>query len=448
METKRNSKLAVGLVLGMMLLVTALGRGMLHTWLEERFRQGQEMPIQKPGEKTGVYRVVCITDTHLLAESLYDDGQAFHDYVAGDDGKVTAYVPEVLEAFSEEIMQNPPDAVVLSGDLTLNGEMASHQQLASILQGIQSQGVQVLALPGNHDINNYSASSFWGAEKASTDPVTPQQFLEIYQEFGYDQAISRDEYSLSYVYELGEKMWLLMLDTNVYEPANMVHGELKQETLAWMQQLLAQAKGQGAEVIAVGHHNLLPESRLYTQMCTIENREPVIALLAENEVPLYISGHLHALREKKNKDGPGMPEEVYGIYERVNSAFCVPPCQYLVLNWPEDGRWFLETRLVDVEGWAARHGRLEEELLDFREFSKEEFYRIISRQIAERLDHGLPEDVRYEMGSAYAQLLYCYGAGIRLDKSQFRKSMGYGLWERFRPDSEYLEEMKQILNDL
>lgn len=448
METKRNSKLAVGLVLGMLFLVTALGSGRLRTWFEGRFQSGQETPITKPGDKTGVYRVICITDTHLLAESLYDGGQAFWNQVAGDDGKVTAYVPEVLAAFSEEIMQTPPDAVILSGDLTLNGEKASHEQLASILRGIQEQGVQVLAIPGNHDINNHAAAGFWGDEKVSVEPVTPQQFLEIYHEFGYAQALNRDPASLSYVYELGKNMWMLMLDTNVYEPANMVHGEIKQETFGWIQQQLKQAASQGARVIVSGHHNLLPESRLYTQMCTIENSGTAIELFAGNQVPLYVSGHLHALREKKNKTEPGMPEEIYGIYERVNSALCIPPCQYAVLTWSRDGSWSCETKLIDVEGWAARHGRTEEELLHFQDFSKQEFYRIISGQIASKLDYGLPEEVRYEMGNAYAELLYCYGAGIRLDKSKFRRSRGYGLWERFRPDSKYLEEMNQILNDL
>jgi len=143
-----------------------------------------------------------------------------------------------------------------------------------------------------------------------------------------------------------------------------------------------------------------------------------------------------------------MPEEVYGIYERVNSALCIPPCQYTVLNWSKDGSWSCETKLVDVDGWAARHGRTEEELLHFQEFSKREFYRIIGGQIAAKLDLGLPEEIRAEMGAVYAELLYCYGAGIKLDKSEFRRSKGYDMWKRFRPDSKYLEEMNQILNDL
>lgn len=440
--------MAVGLVLGMLFLVTVFGSKVIRTWVEGRPQQGQETPIHKPGDKTGTYRLVCITDTHLLADSLYDGGTAFSQYVAEDDGKVTAFVPEVLEALTEEIIKTPTDVVILSGDLTINGEKASHQQLASILHKIQEQGIQVLVVPGNHDINNHSASAFRGEERISTDPVTPQEFLEIYQTFGYEQAFSRDEFSLSYMYELSENKWLMMLDTNDYEPVNIVYGMLKEETLGWMDRQLAAARETDAEVIVVGHHNLLPESRLYTQMCTIENRQAAIDLFADYQVPLYISGHLHALREKKNKTGPGMPEEVYGIYERVNSALCIPPCQYAVVTWSKDGSWSHETRAVDVEGWAAGQGRTEEELLHFREFSRQEFYRIIGNQIAGKIDTGLPEEMRQEMGLAYAELLYCYGAGIKLDKSEFRRSRGYELWEHYRPDSKYLDEMKQILNDL
>ena len=48
-------------------------------------------------------------------------------------------------------------------------------------------------------------------------------------------------------------------------------GKLSEETTAWMKMQLEEAKKQGVTVIPVSHHNLLDESTLYPEECTIEN---------------------------------------------------------------------------------------------------------------------------------------------------------------------------------
>ena len=42
-------------------------------------------------------------------------------------------------------------ALILSGDLSFNGEKTSHEELAGKLFKLQEQGIPVLVLPGNHD---------------------------------------------------------------------------------------------------------------------------------------------------------------------------------------------------------------------------------------------------------------------------------------------------------
>ncbi len=119
-----------------------------------------------------------------------------------------------------------PDAVVLSGDLTLNGEKGAHEALAGEAEGTCRPGVRVLVIPGNHDINNPHAASYFGGEGRRRDGQC-RGFLDIYHEFGYDQAISRDETSLSYICRLDEKNWLMMLDSAQYDPVNLVGGRIR-----------------------------------------------------------------------------------------------------------------------------------------------------------------------------------------------------------------------------
>mgnify|MGYP000128659059 FL=1 len=54
--------------------------------------------------------------------------------------------------------------------------------------------------------------------------------------------MSRDSSSLSYVYALDDRNWLLMLDSCQYEPDNKVEGRLKDSTMAWADEQLARAK--------------------------------------------------------------------------------------------------------------------------------------------------------------------------------------------------------------
>lgn len=50
--------------------------------------------------------------------------------------------------------------------------------------------------------------------------TSSEEFYQIYHKFGYDQAVSRASDSLSYVYRLDEKYWLMMLDSCMCEPVH------------------------------------------------------------------------------------------------------------------------------------------------------------------------------------------------------------------------------------
>ena len=85
---------------------------------------------------------------------------------------------------------------------------------------MEKDGIQVVVIPGNHDINNRNAASFDGRSRQMAEAVSANEFAEIYNDFGYDEALSRDPASLSYTYDLGPDMRLLMLDSCQYSPTN------------------------------------------------------------------------------------------------------------------------------------------------------------------------------------------------------------------------------------
>ncbi|MDR1771478.1 MAG: metallophosphoesterase [Hungatella sp.] len=400
-------------------------------------------------EETEEYKppvIVVASDVHYYSPELTDYGEAFEEMEKRDDGKLVHYIPQLMDAFIAEMEELKPSAVILSGDLTLNGEKPGHEALAQKLEILEEKGVKVLVIPGNHDINNYSSASYFGKEKKVADIVDPEGFYNIYRRFGYDQARSRDENSLSYVYGLDEKNWLLMLDSAQYDPLNKVGGRIREETLAWMKEQLEEARDQGITVIPVAHHNLLKESILYPTDCTLENSQNVISLLESYRVPLYISGHLHLRRTKKHKPEPGESGDAYHISEVVADSFAISPCRYGILKWTEDERLVYTTKETDVERWAKETGIPDENLLNFREYGTKFLVEVVSSQISGRI-RNLPQEQVEKMAGLYGDINRSYCEGIPVDAKEIRSEEAFRLWQRNLPDSRMFDEIGMILKD-
>ena len=240
-------------------------------------KEGEE-PEEPPYEPP--YFIIA-SDLHYQSPLMTDFGEAFQNFVRNDDGKVVEYVDSITDAFLAETAEKQPDALILSGDLTQNGEKVNHEELAKKLRLLESQGVPVVVIPGNHDINHPSAASFEGTEKKKADNINAEEFYSIYREFGYDEAMDRDENSLSYIYQADERYWLMMLDSCQYDPENKIGGRIRKETLLWMEKWLERAREEQVMVIPIAHHNLLKESTLYPEDCTLENAVQVIDLLEQ-----------------------------------------------------------------------------------------------------------------------------------------------------------------------
>lgn len=416
-------------------------------WPDIKYIHPEMLPEAGTKEPYVPPAVMLASDLHYISPDTHDDGAAFWRMVAEDDGKLSQYSQALIDVLAEEAVRARPSALVLTGDITLNGEKKNHLKLAEGLRRVTEEGIPVLVIPGNHDIKNKNAAEYFGEQRAEAEYLeTAQDFEDIYHEFGYDQAVIRDDFSLSYVYALDDTHWMLLLDTCQYEDRNHVDGQLKEETLEWVENVLFQAKGQGIQVLPVGHHNLLSESRLYTIECTMKNHQEIIRVFEENELPLYVSGHLHAQRIKKHKAEPGVAADAYGISEIVLPPYSIPPCQYGWIKWEEDGSMMFETRKADVEAWARSQGCEDENLLQFDEYGPDFMKDVIEEQV--KKDFGtIPESLKDEMAALYSGMYFDYCAGSRLDWDYVRTEKAYRLWERFAPDSRYVKNMWQMIED-
>lgn len=406
-------------------------------------KEGEE-PEEPPYEPP--YFIIA-SDLHYQSPLMTDFGEAFQNFVRNDDGKVVEYVDSITDAFLAETAGKQPDALILSGDLTQNGEKVNHEELAKKLRLLESQGVPVVVIPGNHDINHPSAASFEGTEKKKADNINAEEFYSIYREFGYDEAMDRDENSLSYIYQADERYWLMMLDSCQYDPENKIRGRIRKETLLWMEKWLERAREEQVMVIPVAHHNLLKESTLYPEDCTLENAVQVIDLLEQYGLPVYISGHLHLQRVKKHGNGgPSQAEESYGIYEIVSDSMVIPPCQYGELRWQEDGSVQYETCPVDVAGWAASQGITDENLLNFPRYSGDFLIETVQNQVYGALS-AIPNDRKFHMAKLYGQINSAYCAGTAVNRRDVKENQMYFYWNRYLGTSEWYENLQAMIKD-
>lgn len=371
-----------------------------------------------------IENIILATDIHYFDPSLTDYGPRFQEMVEYGDGKVVTYIDEITDAFLEEVIQLRPNALILSGDLTLEGEKKSHESLAEKLYRVEEAGIPVLVIPGNHDINNKRAARYEGEQRLPAEYTTPEEFRRIYRDFGYDEAISEDVRSLSYVYQLDEEHRIMMLDTCQYRPVAKVGGAILSETYYWIEEQLEEAWEEAMDVIPVAHHNLLEESKIYVDDCTIEHGEQLVNILDEWDVKLFLSGHLHVQHTMRSEDNRG-------VWEAVTSSLATPACQYGVLTCRDDGSYQYGTWSVDVESWAREHGRKERDLLEFRKFQEPFLRRVFYNQSMTALNAvpDIPEDRKKQMSDLYARLNYYYYQGIAYQiKNEVLSDPAYLMW--------------------
>lgn len=246
-------------------------------------------------------KIGVISDTHYLSEKLMDNGSALQQYTksSGRDIKnVATIIDQVLEDYL-----NIPDLNILlvSGDMTKDGEKQSHIDFVNKLKPLQDKGVRVFVIPGNHDINRFNyAVGYKDNTTYHTDYTTPTDFRYIYQNCGYDNALETDTTSLSYVANLDDKTWLLAIDAaeyDRYDKGFVSSGKIKESTEKWIIDILDRANNQNIDVIAMMHWGLtehIPYQSTFFADYLVTDWEKYASLLADKGVKVIFTGHFHS----------------------------------------------------------------------------------------------------------------------------------------------------------
>ena len=376
--------------------------------------------------------LIVATDIHFLSPEIVEDGQRFEEMYLNSDGKQVNYINEITDAFIDEVIEKNPNGLILSGDLTFNGEKYSHEGLANKLKKVKEKGIPVMVIPGNHDVNNYNAFGYTKDSVYSVDRISEDDFKEIYGEFGFDNAISRDKNSLSYVSAISEDLWVIMIDTNKYKnngPAkpSQASGEIGKETYKWLERCLEEAKSRGITPITVMHHNLLKHNEAIYKGYTLDNSQQVTSLLNKYNVKLNLSGHIHAQNIAKTQI------ENNTIYDIATSSLSVYTNQYGVVEFLPDKSISYNTTPIDVESWARDNSITDKNLLNFKKYSYD-FFR------TNGYDKALNSLNKYELTNEEIKLMaetvadlnpHYFSGTVHLIYKDMIDGEGYKLWEKY-----------------
>lgn len=251
-----------------------------------------------------VKRMAVISDVHIMApELLVHDGKAFQTYLA-HDRKLLQQGPEILDSICNKMIATHTQVLLITGDLTKDGEKISHIYLVEhYLKRLSDNGIKVFVIPGNHDVNNPNARIFDGENTPRTETVSANEFADIYKNYGYGDAIARDKNSLSYVAQLDSRTRLIAIDACKYEENNydkdicVTGGRIKPETMNFIRDQMADAKFKGYKVIAMMHHGIVKHwdgQEKVMKDYLIDNWERDAKILSDMGIKVVFTGHFHS----------------------------------------------------------------------------------------------------------------------------------------------------------
>lgn len=289
-------------------------------------------------------RIASLSDMHYFATNLLvNNGVAFQTYLA-QDRKLLAESAAITKSAVDAVIAQNPDIVLVSGDLTKDGEFDSHVGFSNQLARLVANGAKVFVIPGNHDINNTNAAAFDGASTIPVANVTPAEFSAIYAPFGYGQAVARDPNSLSYVVEPVSNLVVVCMDSCQYTNGlNPTAGSFDAGRLAWITNQMAAARAQGKVVIGMMHHGLMEH---YTGQKTLfsdyvlDGYTNVAPLFASYGVKAVFTGHYHAQDIVKGTFGGN------DIYDIETGSTVTYPCPFRIMDLQPDGQLVINTHRI------------------------------------------------------------------------------------------------------
>lgn len=293
----------------------------------------------------GVTKIAVITDIHYLDAQLAVEGKALSAYEKAT-GRTITDLHAVLDVVLDGLTREAPDVLLVTGDISNHGEKRSHLGFIEKLRPLQNKGTRILVIPGNHDVNIPDAKTYAGEKSIPVETVSKEEFAALYAPFGYNNALKRDDASLSYLAEINESVWLICFDTNRYDEhttTSVSGGRLRPGTTEWALSILREAKEKGIKVLGMMHHGLVehfPYQETFFPQYLIDDWEMNADRLADAGLKVVFTGHFHANDVTMHTSPSGQV-----VYDVETASLAQFPFAYRIMEL-DDAGLSIDTRFV------------------------------------------------------------------------------------------------------
>ena len=262
---------------------------------------------QKDSPKT---KIVVLSDPHVMApELLVSNGYA-----------------EMVIRLKDDIK---PDLVLITGDLTKDGERLSHEYVKGKLDELRASGIRTLVIPGNHDRGgSIDAVVYDNILTYPAEVATDEWFATQYADYGYSESSEREATTLTYACEPVSNLVVIGIDSGI-------EGTLSAQTLSWVVDKAKAATASGKRVIAMMHHPLIPhvtnaESLVPTYV--VSNHDYIRNALIDAGIKVIFTGHFHTSDIAKDYNDEITKE----IFDVNTGSLISYPCDYREVTISDD----------------------------------------------------------------------------------------------------------------
>ena len=246
--------------------------------------------------------ILVVTDIHYISPAVHHFNDAFLDQMANEDGKMTILSYEIMQSLVRYVIDKKPDAFVVTGDLSWNGDITSHQEIRNYLSKIQNAGIPVYVIPGNHDIGKERAKYYAPFCSVLPECADRETFASIYAPFMHQD----DPSSLSYCIEM-DGLRMVFVDVN----GSQEPGTVSSDTLSWMDHRLSQSN---TPCIAFSHQNFLVLHPMFARR-RITNGDDLLSVFLKHHISIGFSGHSHLQRIAQNESFSDICTACLSAYE-------------------------------------------------------------------------------------------------------------------------------------
>lgn len=311
----------------------------------------------------------------------------------------------IIDEFLRQCAENDSvEYVLIAGDMADNGRTIpqEHHDVAAKLKAFEEQtGKSVYVINGNHD-NGVKSEGVTGIE----------DIIEIYRDFGYDEALDTLEGTCSYTANLGEKYRLIALDS--CNASVSTEDGLTSDRVQWVKKMAKKAYDEGRYPIVMMHHNLLdhmPLQRILSHDFIVRNHTATATKFADWGIKVVLSGHEHCSDATSYTSPSGNT-----IYDFANTSLTMFPIAYRVMSFSDDEIKYENKKIesIDVDALTEVCDGFTEEQISFMKNDFEGYSKgFLKAGIKYRLSLSLSkEKLGIDEDAFYADLVYTAVFGL------------------------------------